>query len=287
MASTSVITEAPPTPRPLRRCRGYAQLIQNHVMLVCLLFFGYLFCMVGVGQVKLYFGSVVLPAEVIGAREEPVANSHVRHFLTVTYRLDGAAHSSELLASSAEVAKFKVGSTVRVTLLPEYPDRAQIYYEHYPRRFVAATGALFALAPVVSILALLWRLYVSPWRLRQLLATGQASAGTIVDKQQRPGRPPRYTITYEYHPRDSAPMRQTMDIHGEDFPQVQLGAAVAVFYDPARPRTSVAYPYADYEFAGATRPENTGAAGVSLLHWLPILLTSAVMVAGILWLCRG
>jgi Protein of unknown function (DUF3592) len=98
---------------------------------------------------------------------------------------------------------------------------------------------------------------VVPRRLRRLLRDGQTTAGVIVDKAEVRGRPPTYTVTYEY-PAPPPPtagqettvpvtVRATMTVPHDDYREASAGAAVAVLYRPDRPQASVIPRFGDYE----------------------------------------
>ena len=103
--------------------------------------------------------------------------------------------------------------------------------------------------PPALLLIGLWEMTVVPWRLRRLLRDGQTTAGVVVDKAEVRGRPPSYTVTYEY-PAPPPPtagqettvpqtVRASMTVPHDDYQAASVGAAVAVLYRPDWPQARV------------------------------------------------
>src|SRR5262249_31259310 len=141
--------------------------------------------------------STVVQAEVTKVRVTPGVRGP-SHEIAVAYRLGEMAYSDNVRISSREAESLKEGDAVRVQVLPERPQRAHLYYEHYPSRFVTVFCFLIASMPTLGVGRLLWELYVAPWKLRSLMRQGEVTTGIIVDKKEIPGRCPAFTITYEY-----------------------------------------------------------------------------------------
>jgi hypothetical protein len=252
-----VLDLVPPPPRTVRRRRGYNQIFLTYAMLVVALLFAQVFWMVTVGVVKLHFFGTVVPARVTKVWSEPRPRGPSHH-VAVAYRYEDAEYTQKLTVGKAEAQALKVGDTLPVEVLAESPDRACLYYEHYPFWFVTILCCVFALGPTAAVGKCLWNLYVTPWKLRRLLRHGEATAGVVVDKQATRGRPPTYVLTYQFQPParpweggDSASppaVKASMKVYSDDFLGCQVGDPVLVVYDPARPRRSVIYRYADYEY---------------------------------------
>jgi hypothetical protein len=250
-----VLDFVPPPPRTVRRRRGYYQIFVTYATLVIILLFCQVFWMVAVGQVKLHFFGIVVPARVTKVWSEPGARGP-SYRVAVAYRFEDADYTQKLSVGDARA--LKVGDTLPVEVLAEAPDRACRYYEHYPFWFVTILCCVFALGPTAAVGKCLWDLYVAPWRLRRLLRHGEATAGVVVDKKAKSGRPPTYTLTYQFQPparpwegtgtATPPAVRASMKVYPDDFLGCQVGDPVFVVYDPSRPRRSVIYRYADYEY---------------------------------------
>src|SRR5262249_53481895 len=128
----------------------------------------------------------------------------------IGYDFGGAEYSHRVSIAPRQTESLKEGDTVLVQVVPERPDRAQLYQEDYPYLFVTILLCLFTLLPTAGLLKMLWQLYVAPWQLRGLLREGAATSARIVDKQETSGRCPTYTIAYEYQapsPETFAPVK--------------------------------------------------------------------------------
>ncbi len=251
------IPPPPPRPRRVRRRRGYYQIGMYHLLLVFLFPVACTFWQIAAGVVQVIWFSTIVPAQVTKVLVIP-GERGPSHEIAVAYRFGEAEYSDNLRVSSREAEFLKEGDAVRVQVLPERPERAHLYYEHYPSRFVTVFICLTALMPTIGLARILWELYVVPWKLRALLRRGEATTGVIVDKKEIPGRVPTYTITYEYQALpagtaepetcDGAAVKASMKVQADDFQTARVGDRVAVLYHPQRPRTSVLCHYADYEF---------------------------------------
>ncbi len=242
----------PAAPRQLRRVRGYYRLFQHHVMLLFLLMFAHVFWTTGSGMVKLYFFSVNLAGQVTRTWTTPGARGP-SHFIAVAYRYEGTDYEQEMSITDQEAIRFKQGAAVPLQLLPERPDRPQLYREQYPYTFVTIMGALMAAGPCLAVVRMLWLLYVAPWRLRCLMRTGAATLGTIVERKEQAGRPATYTLTYEFQPptalgeHRATAVRATMLVEHDVYQATPVGAQAIVLYNPEHPRQSVLAQYGDYE----------------------------------------
>lgn len=249
----------PPPPRSLRRARGYYVMAMRCVVLVIVVMIGQLFLRIQLGSIRSMWLSEVVPARVTRAFAQPREHrSAPDHFLSVVYQVNGEEHSDDLRVGPQDVASHQPGDIVQVQFLPERPDAPTLYYEHYPKTFVTIGMSLFALAIVSAMLKACWDLFI-PWRQHNLLCWGEATFGVIVERQQTVGKGALLTLTYEYQvPGDvdsatsPATIRAKMRMPGVDFRGCQVGDCVTVFYNRTRPRRSVIYEYADYEFVPAT-----------------------------------
>jgi hypothetical protein len=247
----------PPPPRRVRRRRGYFQILGSYAMLVVILMFAQIFWSIAIGQVKLHFFGTVVPARVTRIWNEQKARGP-SSYVAVTYRYDDVEYTQTLHVGNAEAKALRVGDTLPVEVLAERPDRAVQYHENYPFWFVTILSCVLALGPTAAVAKVLWGLYVAPWRLRALLRRGEAATGVLVDRREQPGRPPTYTLTYQFQPAarpwEGAPgaapsaVRASMQVRLEDFLGCQVGDRVVIVYHPGRPRRSVIYRYTDYEF---------------------------------------
>jgi hypothetical protein len=222
-------------------------------MLVAALMFAYLFWTIALGQVRLQFCGTIVPARVEKVWSVPEARGP-RSWVAVAYRYNDTAYKNrQLCVSNAEAKALKVGDALPVEVLPECPERAVQYHENHPFWFVTIFSCALALLPTAAAAKALWDLYVAPWRRRALLCRGEAATGTIVDKKESAGRQPTYTLTYQFRPtsqtwQDTADVRAKMRVGPEEFLGCQTGDRVVVVYSPDRPRWSVIYRFADFEF---------------------------------------
>jgi hypothetical protein len=247
----------PPQPRQVRRRRGHLQIAGTYVMLVAALMFAYLFWSIALGQIRLQFFGTVVPARVEKIWSVPGQRGPT-FWVELAYHYEDTAYKQrQLCISNAEAKVLKVGDTLPVEVLPEWPTQAVQYHENHPFWLVTILSCVFALLPTAAAAKALWDLYVAPWRRRALLRWGEAATGAIVDKKESAGRQPTYTLTYQFRPTDrhwqdtaGAPtdIRVKMRVGPEDFLGCQIGDRVAVVYHPNRPRRSVIYRFADFEF---------------------------------------
>jgi hypothetical protein len=222
-------------------------------MLVIVLMFVQIFWSITIGQIKLHFFGTVVPAQVTRIWNEPGPRGP-SSYVAVAYRYDDTEYAQKLRISNAEAKALRVGDAFQVEVLAERPDQAVQYFEKYPFWFVTTVCCFLASIPTAAAGTALWVLLGVPWRLRSLLRRGEAATGVIVDRKEQPGRPPTYTLTYEFRPAArpwegaAAPaVRATMRVWPEDFQGCQVGDQVVIVYHPARPRRSVIYRYADFE----------------------------------------
>jgi hypothetical protein len=249
-------TVLPPPPRQLRRHRGYGKILAHTVALVLVLCFGQLFVRIVAGTLHFIWWAEVVPAHVTKVFTRP-GNRGPNYYLDVTFRVGGADHTATVAASPQD-AERQEGDPVEVVVLAEQPDHAQLYYAHFPRTFVTLFMLPLGIAPFALVGKLLWDLFIAPWRLRRLLRGGELASAVIVNKAQRRGRSPRYTLIYEFSAAAPAEGAQATDalvsvpgkmqVYAEDYLECQVGDRVDVIYDPDRPHRNVIYRYADYQF---------------------------------------
>jgi hypothetical protein len=287
----------PPPPRRIRRRRGYLQIFFNHLFLVFLMMFSSIFLQISIGVVRLLWFSTLVPAtvtKIVVTPGEPVPS----YDLSIAYRFGQGEYSEKINIGPREVEMLKEGDTVQVQVLPERPDRGQLYREHYPDVLVTILLCIFTLGPLFAIGKMVWNLYVLPWQLRNLMRAGAAVSGFIVNKKQGPGRPPVCKVMYEYQVpsqslaglQTSAPamIKASMNVPPEDFHSAAVGDNVIVLYNPNRPRQSVIWHYADYEFVAATP---SGSVEQTLpsrnpvrWHYVQVVVTAVLLFLGIAWL---
>jgi Protein of unknown function (DUF3592) len=295
MESPDVLSLLPPPPRRIRRRRGYLQIFFNHLFLIFLLMFASLFWQISVGVVRLLWFSTLVPAKVTKILVTP-GEPGPSYDLLITYRFGEGEYSEKVNIGPREAGMLKEGDTVQVQVLPERPDRGQLYRENYPYVLVTTLLCLFTLGPTVGLTKMLWNLYVSPWKVRRLMREGAAASAVILDKKQIAGRPPTYTVSYEYPvPSDgvagldaSAPvtLRASMKVPADDFHSARVGDNVMVLYRPERPRRSIIYRYADYEFAeagptGSVR-QTLPSENPLIWPWVVVIVTAGLLLFGIL-----
>jgi hypothetical protein len=282
----------PSPPRKVRRCR-YFQLAGHYVFLVVLLMFVQVFWSITVGTLQILWFSTVVPATVTNIQVSPGGRGP-SYNLCVSYDFQGAAYAHQISIGPRQAEELKPGDVVSVQLLPERPDRPQLYQEDYPCVFVTVLLCLFTLLPTGGLAKLLWQLFVAPWQVRMLMREGAATPGRIVDKKQTSGRCPTYRIAYEYQapsPDTLAPVavRTSMNVQLEDFLQAAVGDEVVVLYQPKRPRKSVIGRYTDYQFVSssdlAEDPRGTSAPTISISHGLAILFIVGLAFFAIAKLC--
>jgi hypothetical protein len=243
----------PPPPRQVRRRRGHLQMVGHFVMIVAALMFAYLFWTIALGQVRLQFFGTIVPARVEKIWSVPGPRGPTL-WISVAYHYEDKAYAQrQLCVGNSEAKKMKVGDTLPVEVLPGWPTQAVQYHENHPFWFVTIFSCAIALLPTAAAAKALWDLYVAPWRRRDLLCRGEATTGVIVDKKESEGRQPTYSLTYQFRPaaqpwQDSADVRAKMCVGPEEFLGCQTGDRVVVVYSPERPRRSVIYRFADFEF---------------------------------------
>jgi hypothetical protein len=253
-----------------------------------------LFWQIAAGTVRLLWFSEKVPANVTKVLVTP-GDRGPSYDIVVAYRFGEEDYSEKLNVAPQEAEALKAGDTVHVQVLPEYPDRGQLYRAHYPYVFVTVLLCLFAMGPTAGVGKMLWELYVSPWKLRALMRHGEATSGVIVDRKETSGRCPIYTVTYEYWlssysvaGRDTSPpvtLKTSMKVPKDTSLGAQVGDQVVVLYRPERPGTSVLYRYADYEIISPTLGDG-GRETVETGNWLtwrgiPIALSVGVLVFGV------
>jgi Protein of unknown function (DUF3592) len=251
------LASIPPPPRRVRRRRGYLPIVMRCVFVVLLLMFTSVVSRVAFGTVRLLWFSQLLPATVTTA--EVAADGRGRTWdITLAYQYGGADYAETVRTGRREGEELKAGDAVQVQVLPERPDRPQLYDPRYPARFVTVLMCVIGLMPVAMTARALWDLTVVPWQLRRLLRDGTVTTGVIAGKETVRGRQPTYNVTYQY-PAPPPPaagvatavretMCATMTVPQEDYQAAEVGDAVAVIYCPERPRASVVPRFADYEF---------------------------------------
>lgn len=253
----------PPPPRRLRRCRGYARLVTHAVMLIVISMFAQVFWMTNLGVIRVLWFSREVPATITRIVVTPAGERGNIHDMDLTYRVDGVEYTNRVRVSAAEAEVRKEGDAMQARFVPERPDVAQPIPENYPVVLVTVFCGFLASAPFFAIAKLLWELFVAPWRQRQLLRSGSVTTGVVVHRSETKGRGAMLRLTYEYEvlapdtgelPRGTDTVRAKLNMPGTDFVGRQVGDQVIVIYAPDRPRRSVLYEYADYEFAASPVP---------------------------------
>jgi len=248
----------PPSPRRVRRYRGYVALVGQWVIAIPLMIFLFIYVQIAYGTIRFMWFSELVPAQVMQAEIEPGGRGGQIWNLTLAYRYADHDYSHTIRTGIRAGETFKAGDKVHVQLLPEQADRANLYDTDYPVRLVTVLLCAFGILPLMVPFKVLWHFILVPWRLRRLLRDGAATSGVIVDKSQVRGRPPTYQISYEYRaPAEpqagqewSMPIavRGSMPVPLEDFLTAQVGEPVAVIYRPERPGASVVPRFTDYQF---------------------------------------
>jgi hypothetical protein len=229
-------------------------------MLIPFMLVAGLFWKINTGTIRALWFSEQSTAVVSRIESTPSARgpSYQMH---LSYQHDGTEYTHAIRISAQEAATHKEGDRVDVQFLPEHPEWASLVYPGYPKRFVTGFSAVLAVGPLIGVLANLWALLITPWRIRRLLRDGEATAGTIVDFKAITGKGACLKIAYEFEaaPKDIGEVssarekiRGKMWVPGLDFRHTQVGDAVTVIYDRNRPQRSIIYEYADYEFAPLT-----------------------------------
>ena len=130
--------------------------------------FLHIFWTISVGTVRILWFSTTVPAKVTKIVVSP-GDRGPSYDLLVAYHFSDAEYSHKLSIAPREAESLKEGDTVQVQVLPERPDRAQLYQENYPYVFVTVLLCLFTLMPTAGLGKMLWELYVAPWQLRALM----------------------------------------------------------------------------------------------------------------------
>jgi hypothetical protein len=257
------VLDIPVPPRRVRRIRGYALMAIHTVLLIVLLMFWQLFWVGGTGTIRVLWFSQTTPAVVQQVTTVPGERGPVAE-VVLAYRVDDADYSRHFRISPDEAESMHPGDVHTVYFVPERPDVAELRFDRYPVVLVTIFCGVLALAPGAAAAALLWKLLVTPWRIRRLLRDGEIATGVILERNQTEGKGACLALTYEYEvpapdlgqiPRGIVSVRAKMTILGQDFVGKAVGDSVTVIYDLAHPRHSVIYEYTDYRFvAPATCP---------------------------------
>src|SRR5260370_33201572 len=144
MESVGDLAFIPPPPRQIRRRRGHYQIAIHYLFLVVLVMIASLFWQIAAGVVKLLWFSTLVPAKVTEVLVTP-GERGPSYEIVVAYHFGEAEYSEKLTVGAHEAASLKEGHTVQVQVLPERPDRGQLYRQDYPHRFVTILLCLFAL----------------------------------------------------------------------------------------------------------------------------------------------
>lgn len=294
MASARDPSLLPPPPRRIRRRRGYFQIVWGHFLLVVVLLFLQVFWFISIGTIRFLWFSTIVQARVTKILVSPGKHGP-SYALQVAYQFEHTDYSSQVDVGPYEARALREGDTVQLQMLPERPDRPQLFQEHYPNVLVSALLALFTLIPTLGVGKMLWQLYGRPWQMRTLMREGMATSAKIVDKKEIAGRPPTHRLTYAYsvpfgmraaeESGVSTKVQASMQVSPEDFLESQIGDEVIVLYRPARPRRSILCRYADYEFVTSAMMERpsqlSGPEIPRTWHWLAIAATVGLVFLGI------
>ena len=95
-----------------------------------------------------------------------------------------------------------------------------------------------------------YRLWITPWRLRRLLETGTAVAGEVTAQRTFRARSgPSVSVRYRF-PTPGGPVEGAATVTGKAIQRLDATRPITVVYDPARPRRNAVYEFAGY----TTRP---------------------------------
>lgn len=93
-------------------------------------------------------------------------------------------------------------------------------------------------------------LYVVPARQRDLLVRGTPAEGVVLSKSVRRGKGVSYLFDYRYQTA-AGPQEGAANVPGKErWDGIKEGAKVLVFYDPERPKRSVAYGHSAHRIVG-------------------------------------
>jgi hypothetical protein len=258
----------PPPPRLARRRSGRRGLLGHVPWAVRLL------CVAGVGLLLLtiwlaarswlvtLFGGTV-PGEVTG--KSALAEGTREGRVQFSYHFRGQEYSAEDTVGEYAFERLHQGTTVKVRVLAAWPGHPLLVEP--AGRADSGRGVYLYLALLGNIaLGLLLRIYLrEPRRQRALVREGVTTEGVIVGKEVAIGRRPSWAVQYSYQaPRYGGTHAEAADgerrpavaekewqvrmaVRRADFEAAQVGAAVAVLYDPRQPSRSLIYPFAEYE----------------------------------------
>ena len=165
-----------------------------------------------------------------------------------TYTIRGSRSRSLPETGPPVVAFFDFAPTWQARLV--FPDKSLTRDGGEELAFSGVLGLFFGIFA--------WALLVNPARERRLIASGEVAIGRVIEKRSVDREGLRGSVRVEFWPAGAdpalPPVQSTTYHSGAAWFDMSEGRAVAVFYDPARPRRCVPYPAALYAVAEDAPP---------------------------------
>jgi hypothetical protein len=214
----------------------------------------------GFGSLAVTLLGTKVPGEITGKvvnRERGSPEARV----TFTYFVGEQEYTAEVPVSEDAAAQLYVTKKVKARVLHWWPGNPRLVE---PVSQSAGMGVYlwWLVVPLLVAIGVAFWLYERRYRRqRRLVRQGRETSGKILGKEVHVGgRSTAWLIHFSYWaPRDGTrpaagdtvvPHREwevLMPVRARDFEAAQVGAAVAVLYDPRKPSHSMIYAFADYE----------------------------------------
>jgi hypothetical protein len=190
------------------------------------------------------------PARVVALSRDSKARGASRYY--IEYQFDGSGFTVRDEVLPAEYQAFQVGQAVKAHVIHLGPlgysalDRSPGAYAHY--RMILWVGTLFALVIGGVLFYAIWLL---PSRSRWLARHGEATFGTVVDKNLLGcggccgRRRSSCTLTYRFNSQGTPRARRIL-ISPQRYDSAGVKDQVIVLFDPARPSRNIVYDYCDF-----------------------------------------
>ena len=173
------------------------------------------------------------------------------HTLKYQYQIGGQTKSGSGNVSATVYERFQVRDVPRPPVTVRYFALGPLEHAklHESGRLWGEVGMLLLWAAfwngILSVF--LYEVWIKPIRRRLLYRHGHPTDGTVLGKRTKPGKTPRYYITYSFLHPDTGDLRNAeTEVLVADYDRAKINQPVTVLYAPGHPQRSTLYEFGGY-----------------------------------------